>query len=373
MKIVFLLSEKDCGLLSCKKKGLLEFFSFVADKPFFDGYYIYIKGGITNIPFIPEGFKLLYPSDLSLFSGESILFVNGLKYFDVDYDILHSFHREKNALLTFPLRFKLNFKNEFMVEVDTDFLLKDIRLVKEKVLEGYVYEGIFLGKMDVLQDLLNNFGEIDLENCVAKGKVFGLPLAGKVLKGKAGFNEKKKRIVFLDRDGIINVDTGYVYRIEDFKPVDGVIDFLKKVQPYFDGFIIITNQAGIAKGKFREKDFVKFQNYIIGFLRNEGINVIDSFYCPFHHLGVVDKYRRESLLRKPMPGMLLLAAEKHSVDLPKSIMIGDRDSDRINLPYLKSYILRGVYEIKDEADSFGSFDEIFWAILKDLEGREKIV
>lgn len=184
---------------------------------------------------------------------------------------------------------------------------------------------------------------------------------------KKNNNEKPllNKALFLDRDGILNKDTGYTHKASDFQFIPGMISFLKDMQDRGFKLIIITNQAGIAKGKFKEKDFFEFQTFLIKKYRDEEIKITDTFYCPYHKEGIDLAFKKDSLLRKPEPGMVLKAAEKHHIDLTKSCMIGDRDTDRIKLPYLKSYILKGSYKLDPNSKNYSDISEIFNAILLD--------
>jgi D-glycero-D-manno-heptose 1,7-bisphosphate phosphatase len=138
---------------------------------------------------------------------------------------------------------------------------------------------------------------------------------------------KMNKAVFLDRDGIINIDTHYLHKIEDFKWTDGIFELLKKFQDENYFLIVITNQAGIARGYFTEKDFHILNDWMIEKFADEGINIKKVFYCPFHPDGTIEEYKKESFDRKPNPGMILKATEEFDIDLSKSILIGDKESD----------------------------------------------
>ena len=137
------------------------------------------------------------------------------------------------------------------------------------------------------------------------------------------------KALFLDRDGIINVEKNYLYRIEDFEFIDETLMLMKEAQKKGYLIIIVSNQAGIAKGKFTENDFHLLDHWMISQLKNRGIMVMESFYCPYHKDGIVSKYKKDSYDRKPNPGMLIRAIEKYQIDPQESYMIGDRFSDII--------------------------------------------
>jgi len=155
-------------------------------------------------------------------------------------------------------------------------------------------------------------------------KVFPIPLS---------LGEKK--IVFLDRDGVINIDTGYPHKANKLIMNDKIIPSLISAQESGYEFIVITNQSGIARGLFSEDDYQRCRSHINQYLRNKGISILDWFHCPYLVNGELEQFSHASIFRKPLPGMILKACEKHQIDITNSIMIGDKPSDDILLPYLK--------------------------------------
>lgn len=125
------------------------------------------------------------------------------------------------------------------------------------------------------------------------------------------------KAVFLDRDGTINVDYGYVFRREDFKFTDGVFEFCRQACEHGYILIVITNQSGIARGYYTEEDYRNLTTWMVGEFEREGVKIADVLHCP--SLDGPD--------RKPAPGLFLKAAEKHDVDLSQSISIGDKPRD----------------------------------------------
>jgi D-glycero-D-manno-heptose 1,7-bisphosphate phosphatase len=133
--------------------------------------------------------------------------------------------------------------------------------------------------------------------------------------------------VFLDRDGVINHDTGYTSSAENFRFIDGIFDLCRAAKRSGYLLIVVTNQAGIGRGYYSEQDFLTLTEWMRKRFEAEGAPVTDVFYCPYHPEHGVGRYKKDSLYRKPNPGMLLRAAKKHGLDLGRSIMIGDKDSD----------------------------------------------
>lgn len=133
----------------------------------------------------------------------------------------------------------------------------------------------------------------------------------------------KNKAVFLDRDGIINGDYGYVYKIEEFKIIPRVFEALKKLQDAKYKLVIITNQSGIARGFYTEQDFFILDKYIHKIFQEQGIQLEKTYFCPHHSTDGIGKYKIDCVCRKPKPGMILQAAKDYDIDLTNSWLIGD--------------------------------------------------
>lgn len=136
-----------------------------------------------------------------------------------------------------------------------------------------------------------------------------------------------KPALFLDRDGVLNVDHGYVSTISDFEWIDGAIDCIQAFNAR-DWFVfIVTNQSGIALGYYDEADMRAVHDHMQREIAAANA-VIDAIYhCPFHEDGTVAAYRKASFDRKPKPGMLLQAMADFPVNREQSFLIGDKASD----------------------------------------------
>lgn len=144
--------------------------------------------------------------------------------------------------------------------------------------------------------------------------------------------------LFLDRDGVINVDTGYVHRIEDFRFVPGIFELCRFATARGLPIVVVTNQAGIGRGYYSEADFQRLTHWMKARFLAEGAPLLDVRHCPFHPTEGVGEYRRDADCRKPRPGMLLDAARVHGLCLERSAMIGDTENDMLaaraaGLPY----------------------------------------
>tara|TARA_X000001036_G_scaffold183105_2_gene173072 strand:+ start:4147 stop:4647 length:501 start_codon:yes stop_codon:yes gene_type:complete len=138
----------------------------------------------------------------------------------------------------------------------------------------------------------------------------------------------KKPAAFLDRDGVINYDYGYVYKLKDFKFRPGVIQGLKLLKKRGFYIFVITNQSGIARGLFKEKDFLKLHKIINQKLKRKKANFDEVKFSPFHPNAKIKKYRKKSKTRKPGNLMINQIKKKWRIDLKKSFMIGDNVSDK---------------------------------------------
>ncbi len=137
------------------------------------------------------------------------------------------------------------------------------------------------------------------------------------------------KAVFLDRDGVINVDKGYVHKIEDFEFYPNVFQALKKLQDAGFKLFIVTNQSGIAVGYYTEEDFLKLTNWMLDQFKKEGINIEKVYYCPHHEEGIVEKFSFKCDCRKPESGMIKQAILEYKIDPKQSFLIGDKESDII--------------------------------------------
>jgi D-glycero-D-manno-heptose 1,7-bisphosphate phosphatase len=132
--------------------------------------------------------------------------------------------------------------------------------------------------------------------------------------------------IFLDRDGVINVDKGYTYKVKDFIIKKNIIKKLKKYKNTHYLFIV-TNQSGIARGFYKVEDFFRFQKHIKNYLSKNEIFINDFEYCPHHPEGVLQKYKKNCLCRKPNNLMIKRLFNKWNVNKKMSLFIGDKNTD----------------------------------------------
>lgn len=130
------------------------------------------------------------------------------------------------------------------------------------------------------------------------------------------------KAVFLDRDGTINIDVSHLYKIEDFKFVKGIPEFIKRFNDQGYRIIVITNQAGIAKGYYTEDDMHKLHRYINELLSQYDAHIDAFYFCP-HHPDITG----ECNCRKPKTGMVEQAIKDFDIDVKKSLLFGDKPWD----------------------------------------------
>ncbi len=136
------------------------------------------------------------------------------------------------------------------------------------------------------------------------------------------------KALFLDRDGVINIDKKYVHKSKDLIFIDGIKELIKSAKLRSYKIICITNQSGIARGLYQEKDVKSFMNYINQCLLNSIGYELDKYYfCPHHPDGIVKKYSYKCDCRKPATGLFKKACNEFKIDCTKSIFIGDKLSD----------------------------------------------
>jgi D-glycero-D-manno-heptose 1,7-bisphosphate phosphatase len=131
-----------------------------------------------------------------------------------------------------------------------------------------------------------------------------------------------RKALFLDRDGVVNVEKNYLHKIEEFELVEGIVEVCRAYQEQGYLIIIVTNQSGISRGFYNEEDFAVLSQWMIEHFKTFGITISHIYHCPHHESidGVCE-------CRKPEPGMFLSAQKEYDLDMAHSVMIGDNERD----------------------------------------------
>jgi D-glycero-D-manno-heptose 1,7-bisphosphate phosphatase len=138
---------------------------------------------------------------------------------------------------------------------------------------------------------------------------------------------RRRRAAFLDRDGVLNVDSGYVGRTEQWRWIDGAREAVKRFNDLGWYVFLVTNQSGIARGFYDEADLAALHQHVFEELAACGAHLDDARYCPYHAEATVPRYRRDSDWRKPGAGMILDLMDHWPIDRTASLLIGDKESD----------------------------------------------
>jgi len=269
---------------------------------------------------------------------KQFLLLNGDTLFDVNYLDLELCRQRTGTLVAMALREVEDVSRYGSVNVDEEI----VNAFGEKNLSGpgYINAGIYAVHRSVIDFISGqpcSFEREILPQLVGEGLVSGLACNGFFIDIGVPDDLEKSRVlvprwrhkpaVFFDRDGVLNYDRGYVHTAQEFKWVPGAIEAVKKVNDAGYLAIVITNQAGIARGYYTEKDFLKFSEWINEELRRHGAHIDATYYCPHHPTDGLGIYNVECDCRKPKPGMLLRAIKDWDIDVSRSVFFGDNISD----------------------------------------------
>lgn len=136
-----------------------------------------------------------------------------------------------------------------------------------------------------------------------------------------------RKALFLDRDGVINVDVDYAHRPDQIEWIDGIFDVARAVYGLGYALVVVTNQAGIGRGYYSEADFRVLSDWMCSYFAAEGGPLAGVYFCPFHAEGTGPYRAANHPDRKPNPGMLRRAAKDLDLDLTRSLIVGDQESD----------------------------------------------
>lgn len=269
---------------------------------------------------------------------EEFLLINGDTLFDFNYLDLASRDPDGSWTVKMALRNVPNASRYGRVKLSdskvTDFSEKALKG------EGLVNGGVYFMKKDIIRTIRQVPSSLEkdvLPLLAQRGEVWGWSYKGFFID--IGLPEElararrlipawnQKPAAFLDRDGVLNVDKGYVSRPEDFVWIKGAKDAVKYLNDRGHLVIVVTNQAGVARGYYSEEDVQNLHLWINEELRKMGAHIDAFYYCP-HHPEVKDgPYAIKCNCRKPAPGLLLRALQEWPINKNESFMIGDKEAD----------------------------------------------
>lgn len=307
----------------------------------------YFKDSFLGIPVVyseenePLGTGGAIKQAFDLFNLNDALVLNGDSYIQANY--ARFLEQNKNEKLAVMLK-RVDDANRYgRVEIENsrivDFKEKNTTISQP----GLINAGIYKVTKDLFTRSLPNkfsFEQDILEPMIPQLKPrfmladdyfidIGIPTsyaqAQKELKSVI-YGNATNRALFLDRDGVINEDIGYLHKIQDCQFMPGIFDFCRQYKNNGYKLIIVTNQAGIAKGKFSEQDYKLLTDFIHSQFKKQYCEITAEYYCPYHIDGL-PPYNRNSFYRKPNPGMILRAAKDYNINLPESALIGDNETD----------------------------------------------
>jgi len=166
-----------------------------------------------------------------------------------------------------------------------------------------------------------------------------------------------KPAVFLDRDGVLNKDNGYVSQVDDFEFIEGAIEACIELKKKGYLLVVITNQSGIARGMFSEEQFHSLTEWMDWSMADRGVDLDGIYYCPHHAEAGQGEYKIDCACRKPKPGMLLDAIKDLNIDVENSLLIGDKVSDLhagIAAGIKVNYLVRTGKEITEEGEKIAT-------------------
>lgn len=270
--------------------------------------------------------------------NKPVVVINGDTFLQVDYQKLFADHKSK---LTLVLRKMEDCSRYGRVVFDENFVIKSFAEKSAKKESGFINGGIYVLDPKVFAEFLlpENFSfetdflmqhlqDIKPQAFTVDEYFIDIGIPDDYMSAQKELPKLiKNKALFLDRDGVINVDYGHVFEIEKFHFIDGIFELCKQAQDLGYLIIVVTNQAGIAKGFYSEEQFLELTKWMENEFAKRQIKITKTFYCPFHKEAKIEKYRQDSVDRKPNPGMILKAFKEFNIDAEKSVMIGDKYTD----------------------------------------------
>ena len=276
-------------------------------------------------------------SQLKTKIDNDFIVLNGDTYFDIDLSRIIKYRLSKNEIFMSLVK-NTNYKSNSKL-INLSLRKKFIYYNNNS---NFINAGIYKFKKSFLNIIKKKYMSLEADiipDLIYRKKVRGLIFKNFFLDIGTPENYRlaQRRLIkymtrpaiFLDRDGTLNKDKGYTYRLKDLEFLNGVVRGLKLLTAKNYYLFIVTNQAGIAKGHFSENDFLSFQRNMKYELSNLGIYIHDIEYSPYHPKSKIKKYKKKSNLRKPGNQMIENIKRKWPIDFKKTFMIGDKRTDEL--------------------------------------------
>ena len=265
------------------------------------------------------------------------LYCNGDTFFDINInDLTYNFFKKKTVALM-ALK-KIENKNRYDgYKIDK----KSSLILEQRNNSKHINSGIIIFSKKIIKYLIT---DASLEKNVFPKLILKKKIAGKIytddfidmgikkdLKKMKNFLKKInfKPALFIDRDGVINKDTGYLFKKKDFIWRRNIFNFVKKFNDKNYYIFVITNQSGIGRGYYSEKDMKSLHLWMNNFFLKNGAHIDEFFYAPYYKYSKKKNYRKNKKLRKPNIGMIKSAKKKWNIDIKNSLLIGDQDVDKL--------------------------------------------
>ena len=254
-----------------------------------------------------------------------------------------------DKIKSFFLLFYKNLNNNDAVVVGLTFdfnnklytIDDNYKITKDNIqnpLSGYSISNLIVYDNKVFE--YNESFNLVIDEAFNNGNLYGIPLY------IPDANKKVNKALFLDRDGVLMEDVGYIGEVDRVKIKNDFLGVVKYANEKNYITIVTTNQAGVSYNYYTNDDVKNVHNYLYEEYKKHDAIIDDFYYCPYHIKGNVEEYKLLSVLRKPEAAMHLIACKKYNIDLTSSFMIGDRDSDIVKIPFLKTLLIKtDVYDI----------------------------
>lgn len=270
--------------------------------------------------------------------NQPVLVLNGDSFLQVDYQKLFATQAKG---LTMVLRKMDDCSRYGRVVFDENLVIKNFEEKSAEKKSGFINGGIYFLDPKIFEKyslpeqfsfetefLVKYLADLEPEAFEADGYFIDIGIPDDYEKAQNELPKLiKNKALFLDRDGVINIDHGHVFQKEKFDFIDGIFELCMRAQELGYLLIVVTNQAGIAKGYYTQEQFLELTGWIENEFKKRGIKITKTFYCPYHLEGKLEKYRKDHEDRKPSPGMILKAIEEFNIDPEMSLIIGDKETD----------------------------------------------